>query len=145
MGIAIGGAAVSSGLCAWFAVRYPGVGGPITTDFLIYNLILVALNGRLLYAMWRHEKWAWTAALVLVGIGAIFDLIGVAMPPLVFVAYGALYLVAIWAPHVDWLASVAQYWLLVHVIVIQVPILVLQRAASTRQWFAPSEPAPAHR
>ena len=103
MGIAPGGAATSSVLCAWFAVTYAGVGGPIPTDFLIYNLILVALNGRLLLAMWGRKEWGANS----------------------------------------WVAAVALFWLWVQLLFIQVPILFLLRAASSRQWFEAEETAAA--
>jgi hypothetical protein len=135
MAIAIGGAAVSAVASLWMAGQNPYDMGSAALGFAVYNLALVALNGWFLQAMWRGASWAWRAAFVLVIVGAIFDVVGVLLPPLVFVDVGALYIASRVAPAAGWLAEITFFWVWVHLIAIQVPILVLLRLAPSRRWL----------
>ncbi len=60
-----------------------------------------------------------------------------------YVDFGAVYLVTLVAPNVEWPVSLALVWLWVHLVVIQVPILVLLWAAPSRRWFGTGSPSPA--
>ncbi len=136
MGIAIGGAAVSSALDLWLSPSIPTYLGLPEPLFSIFNLALVALNLWLLVGMWRHSEWAWGAALALVVIGALLDAGGVVFPYFEFGDLGGfIYLGRMVAPAVDWsVATVFLSW--IHLIVIQVPILVLLQVAPSRRWVA---------
>lgn len=144
MGIAIGGAAVSSALSLWFAAINVQGTRDLAVDFAIFNLSLVALNTYFLYAMWHGASWAWRAMYVLVVAGAVLDVIGVFVPPLFYVDFGAAYLAATVWPTAGWLTAVTPVWLWVHVVFIQAPILLLLRSAPARQWFGTGAPTPAH-
>jgi hypothetical protein len=146
MGIAIGGAAASAAASAafdlWFVVVAVPNMGLLAQFFVIFNIILVALNTWFLYGMWHRDESAWRAAFTMVVIGAVFDFFGVVVPLLpVFDFGGILYLVDFVAPHVDWLprAVSASSW--VHLVVIQAPILVLLWLAPSRQWVGIDSPA----
>ena len=144
MSIAIGGAAVSSAFSLWFVALNVQQMGGLAVDFAIFNLSLLALNAWFLYEMWQGVGWVWRATYVLVVVGAVFDAIGVGIPPLMYVDFGAVYLVTLVAPNVEWPVSLALVWLWVHLVVIQVPILVLLWAAPSRRWFGTGSPSPAH-
>jgi hypothetical protein len=143
MGMAIGGSAVSSAFSLWF-VRLPDGYGSWALGFAIYNLSLLALNAWFLYEMWQGARWAWQAAYALIVVGAIFDFVSVFPPLLYVVDFAAIYLAAVVAPHAEWLANLALVWLWIHLIVIQVPLLVLLRAAPSHRWFGTGSPAPAN-
>ena len=134
MGIAIGGAAVSSALDLWLSIASPPYPGLVEPLFSIINLALVVLNLWLLVGMWRHSEWAWGAAVALVVMGAVLDAGGVALSYFELGNLGGLfYLGRILAPAVDW-SGVALLSSWVHLIVIQVPILVLLQLAPSRRW-----------
>src|SRR5260370_21012209 len=92
--------------------------------------------------MWQGVAWVWRATYVLVVVGAVFDAIGVGIPPLMYVDFGAVYLLTLVAPNVEWPVSLALVWLWVHLVVIQVPILVLLLAAPSPRGSATAAPPP---
>jgi hypothetical protein len=142
MGIAIGGAAASSAFDLWFVrvgVLYGGLWAPL---FVIFNVILVALNTWFLFGMWHRAEWAWRAAFTMVVIGAVFDFSGVVAPLYPFFDFGGvLYLVDFVAPRADWLPRAVLVWSWVHLVVIQAPILVLLWLTPSRQWVGIDSPA----
>jgi len=142
MGVAIGGAAVSAAFDLWFAVVGESYMGFLVQLFVIFNVILVALNAWFLYGMWHRAEWAWRAAFTMVVIGAVFDFFGVVFPLLPFFDFGGiLYLVEFVAPNADWLPRAALVWSWVHLAVIQGPILVLLWFTSSRQWVGIDSPS----
>jgi hypothetical protein len=142
MGIAIGAAAVGSVLDFWLVLRNPTYLDGLEPQFAIVNLSLVALNVLFLVGMWRQAKLAWGAAVAVVVLGAISDAGGVFLSPyLEFGNFGGvLNLVASVAPSGNWLeVGLLSSW--VHLVVIQVPILALLIAPSSRRWFDVAMPA----
>jgi len=144
MGIAIGGAAVSSSLDLWLSLTYPTYLGLLEPLFSIFNLALVVLNLWLLVGIWRHSEWAWGAALALVVMGAVLDAGGVALSYFELGNLGGfIYLGRMLAPAVDWNGvTLLSSW--IHLIVIQVPILVLLQLAPSRRWVGIDSAAPAN-
>ncbi len=142
MGIAIGGAALSTALCLIVAVA-PGMCGELGCGWLAlvfaaYNATWVLLNWFLLSSMRHGSLKAWKTAVVLVAIGAVVDLVGQVAYFLILVDLGAVMLfvqVGEWlgVAGADWFtnlgSAVAGNWLIVHLMVVQLPILVLLMAA----------------
>ena len=134
MGIAIAGAAVSVVFDVWLIVLNPGYAALLSLEFLILNLILVALNIWFLVGMWHQEEWAWRAAFALVVMGAALDFFGVISPFIPWGDFGLVYLGWIPAPIIDWVANLVPFWNWVHLVVIQVPILALLWLTPSRRW-----------
>jgi hypothetical protein len=141
MAIAIGGAAASVAASLWMAAQNPYDMGSAALGFAAFNLALVGLNIWFYHAMSHGATWAWRATFVLVIVGVVFDVIGVVLPPFVFIDIGALYIAARVAPDAGWLAEITFFWVWVHLIVIQVPILVLLQLSPTRRWLGLNAPA----
>jgi hypothetical protein len=142
MGIAIGGAALSAAFDLWFVVVGKPYMGLVVQLFVIFNVILVALNTWFLYHMWHRAECAWRAAFTMVVAGAVFDFFGVVVPLLPFFDFGGvLYLVVLLAPHADWLPRTVLAWSWVHLAVIQAPILVLLWLTASRQWVGIDSPS----
>jgi hypothetical protein len=138
MGIAIGGAVLSAGFLQWVIATDQSSSHEPATYSLIADFGLVFLNAGLLYAMSLHQRWAWGLTCALVIVGGIVEL-------LVFtpVAYRIGYLLLFLSPALA-LGGTAgitwSTWLWVHVAVVQVPILVLLLAPSSRRWFEAGKP-----
>ena len=98
----------------------------------------------LLVGIWRQSEWAWGTALAFVVMGTLLDGAGVTFPYLEFGEFGGfLSLGQAVAPTIDWFGA-GFLWSWVHLIVIQVPILVLLQAGSSRRWVGIGSAAPAH-
>ena len=134
MGIAIGGAVVSSALDLWLIVVKPPSVGEIALLYLIFNLGRVGLNIWFLVGMWAQGQWAWRAAFTLVVMGAVFDFWAFALPfTAVYPDFGLFYVGQLAAPNADSYAQLTiGAW--VHVVVIQAPILLLLWRTSSRHW-----------
>jgi hypothetical protein len=142
MCLAIGGASVSSAVSLWFVALNSDRIGSLAVGFAIFHLSLLALNVGFLYQMWHGIEWVWRAAYMLVIVGAVFDAVGVFITPLIYVDFAA-YFVAMAAPN-ESPANLVLVWHWIHLIVIQVPILVLLRAVPSRGWFGSGTPTSAH-
>jgi hypothetical protein len=140
MSIGIGGAAASAALDLRLAALNVPYFSFLALGFSIFNLILLALNAWLLYGMWHRAEWAWRATFTLVVMGAVFDFFVFVSPYLVFADYGVPYFVDVAAPNVDWLLNVTLVWDWVHLVVVQVPILVLLWLTPSRQWVGIDSP-----
>jgi hypothetical protein len=136
MGIAIGGAVVSAVLSSWGLVTGLDPSHSLATYWLIVSLGLVLLNAGLLFAMSLHRGWAWVVTCALVIIGAISDLV-VFTPLAVRLGYGLLFLSPVWLLG----TNSGLFWLRVHVVLVEIPILVLLVAPSSRRWFELGKPA----
>jgi hypothetical protein len=144
MGIAIGGAAVSSAFFFWIGRQYPVYLSALTLYYLLPHLIGLALNIWFLIGMWHQAEWAWRAAFTLVAIGAVFDFFAFALPVVLYLllysTYDLVYLGGLLAPNAN--NSFAQFtigaW--IHLVVIQVPILVLLWRTSSRRWVGIETP-----
>ncbi len=143
MGIAIGGAVLAAAFSLWVIATDQSSSHEPATYSLIAGIGLVFLNAVLLYAMSLHQRWAWGLTCALVILGGIVELL--VFTPLAYrVGYGFLLLSPVWmlGGKVGFTWST---WLWVHVAVVQVPILVLLLAPSSRRWFEAGKPAPTTR
>ena len=138
MGIAIAGAVLSAAFSLWVIATDQNSSHEPATYSLIFVLGLVFVNGGLLYAMSLRQRWAWvlTCALVILG-GSVEVLV---FTPLAYrIGYVFLFLSPVWM-----LGGKAGFtwstWLWVHFAIVQVPILVLLLAPSSRQWFEAGNP-----
>lgn len=139
MGIAIGGAVSSAAFSQWVIATDQNSSHEPATYSLIVGLGLVFLNAGLLYAMSLHQRWAWGLTCALVILGGIVELL--VFTPLAYrIGYLFLFLSPVWMlggkAGLTW-----STWLWVHVAVVQVPILVLLLAPSSRRWFEAGKPA----
>jgi hypothetical protein len=142
MGIAIGGAAVGSALDFWLGVLNADRFGGLLLMFLIIKLTLVALNVLFLWGMRRREQWAWRAASNLVVARVAFDCLSLVLPYLWLYDLEYPYLAWQLARSTGWLLRTPQFWILVHLLVIQAPILVLLRLKPSRRWVGIGQPTP---
>jgi hypothetical protein len=141
MFIAIGSAAVSAAVCVWFFTQsmcdtgFCDFIGSTAVTFLLFNAVVTAVNWWLFVAMRRRSQPAWKVAVTLVALGSLVDLVGQVTGWLIVVNVGAFYIAAVIDPTLHSpLVGLSFWWLIVHMLVIQVPILALLLAPSTRQW-----------
>ena len=135
MGIAIGGALLTAAFSEWIILTDQYL-RDMANYWLSVGLGLVFLNVGLLYAMSLHQRWAWMVTCALVIVGTISDL--VVFTPLEYrIGYGFLFMSPTWLLG----SQAALFWLRVHVVLVEVPILVLLVAPSSRRWFETGKPA----
>ena len=143
MGIAIGGAAFSTLACIWLALSPPicpfSACAPQGLMLALYNAALVAVNALLLFRMLHGSRRAWNIAMVLVALGAIADVVVQMTYALVIVTMGATNLLfeigqvfnlSRYAWYVNGLTydptfGLPYNWMVVHLVVIQLPIVIL--------------------
>jgi hypothetical protein len=136
MGIALGGALLTAAFSEWVILTDQYL-HDMANYWLIVGLGLVFLNAGLLYAMSLHQRWAWGLTCALVIVGGIVDLL--VFTPLEYrIGYGFLFLSPTWMLG----TQAALTWLWVHVALVEVPILALLLAPSSRRWFVVDRPAP---
>ena len=137
-GIGIGGAALSALISLWFAAAPSICGtygcGSIALAFAFYNAAWAALNWALFRAILRGSRRTWKVTLILVALGALADIVGQLTYVLFIVDLGAIALLAeigfaFGVASEDWFTNLAAnlggYWLIVHLIVVQLPMLLL--------------------
>lgn len=145
MAIAIGGCLASAVLALLLGILFAVVSS-IAAVYLLYNLGLAGLNVALRAAMRRGSRRAWTAALALLIIGIVFDVVEqtalwqtaaqspISSPDIAFAslvgAPGLFIEIGVGMPFfllgIDptWVSAVVSKWLAIHLLTIQVPILV---------------------
>lgn len=154
--IAVGGAAVSLAGTIWLISIYGELALILASEFVVFNIVLIVVNGILSVSLRRRSKGAWMCAVTLVVLGALWDVMGQVTfstmrsdswssvndflfgVPLVgdfsMVNTGAGFLaIHLGATGQLWNALTSN-WLVLHLVAVQAPILVLLLATPSRRW-----------
>jgi hypothetical protein len=157
--LAVGGALASVGLILWMypptaacTDLCPGI-RQIAYLFLWGNVAIAGLHASLFVLMWRRRAAAaWWASVTLVGAILIFDVIGeltvlgpLSNPNSAPDSIPGIAALAVLVPTAIWLLAsgfhlgsawqtVSLHWLLLHMILVELPILILFTTRAARRW-----------
>jgi hypothetical protein len=157
MSIAMGGGVASLVLAAWIGTELSSVSS-VAAFFFLFNLAIVGINAGVLAGMRRRSRRAWTTAVVLVLVGSLFDAVewltlattlsqstdanglgtaAMIAAPALLISLGVAVVLLLMNLPLGVIETLSNNWLGIHLLVIQLPILVLLLVSPSRSWFRP--------